>query len=252
MNRDKYYSFVFQIAATIILLATTIACEKGHIHGTGKMITEIRNIEPFHSVYISDNITSHFYFSQDNTPRIEIYGGEKLLPKIITTVSDSILYISNGNKWNWLRNYDKSDIVINIFTDSVRYIKYDGYKKVEFHDTLHVSDFRFESMGGMGLVRLIVVSDSVSVLIHKGSPDIYIHGFTNNIYLYNHAHGILNALDLICQNAIIHSAGTANCFVSPENSIGATIDYIGNVFYRNNPSILWLVENNKGKLIKIN
>jgi hypothetical protein len=252
MNPKKVNRVIFQIVIIIILLTLTNACEKGHIHGTGKMTTETRIVESFHSVQISDNITTHFHFSKENTFRIEIQGGEKLLPKIFTTVTDSILYISNGNKWNWLRNYDKSDIIINIYTDSVKYIKYDGYKRIEFHDTLYISTFRFESMGGMGSIQLNVKSDSASVIIHKGSPDILIKGTSQDFYLYTHAHGKLNALDFNCQNLIVHSAGTAHCYVSPQNSIGATIDYLGNVYYKNNPSIIWLIENNEGKLIKIN
>lgn len=215
------------------------------------MTTETRFIQPFHSVRISDNISTCFYFSENDTFKIVLQGGEKLLPKVCTNVIDSVLHISNGNKWNWIRDYSKSDITMAVYTNSVRNMTYDGYKEVEFVDTLNVPVFGFESMGGMGPVNLKIRCDSVSLQIHKGSPDITISGLSEHLYLYSHAHGKIDALNFHCEHVVVHSAGTAESYVSPSASIGATIDYIGNIYYRNNPQIIWLVENNSGKLIKI-
>jgi len=226
-------------------------CENNHIHGTGKLTTEIRFPDAFHSVRISDNIETYFHFHQSSPARIEIEGGEKLLPAVITKVNDSVLYLSNQNKMNWLRSYKKSHIKIHIYTDSIRYINYNGFNNVTFQNTLKSSFFQIETSGGMGTLTLKLFSDSLILTAHKGSPDFHLSGDTENLFIYTNSYGIFDALGLSTKHAVVHSVSTAECFVAPQNSLGVTIDYIGNVYYRNDPDILWVAENNKGKLIKI-
>jgi hypothetical protein len=251
MISNRFCFLLWSIFAIVIFTLLHTSCKKGHLHGVGKMIIETRYPHAFHSVNISDNISVNFYFSESEEKRLVIQGGELLLPNVKTIVKDSILYLSNENKWNWIRNYSKSNININIYTDQIQYIKYNGYKDIYFFDTLKVTTFEFETSGGMGKIDVKLSAENTSFIIHKGSPDLYISGNSQDFYLYNNAHGKVNALDFNVQDLKVHVKSTADCYVAPHSTIGATIEYLGNVYYKNNPQILWLVEKHTGKLIKL-
>lgn len=65
---------------------------------------------------------------------------------------------------------------MNIYTNPISSVKYDGYADVVFHDTLFIPSFSFERTGGMGNIYLKVYNDSCFVGAHTGSPAIYIDG----------------------------------------------------------------------------
>jgi hypothetical protein len=249
---SRIFSLIVLSALCIFVICFISGCENNHIHGTGKQTTEIRFPGSFHSVRISDNIETIFHFHQSPPARIEIEGGEKLLPAVKTSIKDSVLYLSNDNKMNWLRSYRKSNIKINVFTDSIRYLYYNGYENIIFRDTLKSSSFRCETSGGMGNLSLKLVCDSFFLTAQRGAPEFFLSGKVSSFFIYSNSYGIIDALHLSANHTEVHSASTAECFVSPINSLGVTIDYIGNVYYQNNPDILWVAENHLGRLIKIN
>jgi len=234
-----------------MLVFFLFACNKDHIQSTGKQITEVRQTNDFSTVQIYDNIETHFYFHPEKKGTIEITGGENLLPHIQSSVEDSILILRNNNKWNWVRSYKKSEITIKIYTDTLNHIIYKGYRNLTFHDTLNVNFFRFESFGGMGSIVLKVQCDSGSVLAQTGSPDINLSGQARSFYVFSHAHGEIDALSFPTDNMVVHTRGSANIWTTCLQSLGATIEHTGNVYYRYNPLILWKKEFHQGRLIKI-
>lgn len=246
------YIFVLRSIVVIIFTIMSSSCENMDIHGTGDIIIETRFIEDFNSVDIKDNINVDFHFDSTGSNRIVIEGGEKLLPNIRTEVVDSVLYLENHNTWNWLRSFRKSKISVTVYTDQIKSIMYTGFGNISFSDTLHVHKFSFETYGGNGSIDLTIQSDTFSLFIHTGSPELVIKGFADKFSLYNNAQGIVEAFGLIGNDVVVHSSGTSDSYVSPVHSIGATLEYIGNVYYRNNPEILWKVENGSGRLIQVN
>ena len=121
------------------------SCKENHIHGPGKSTVEIRQLERFNSIVVFDDIELHMRFGSFETPRAEITGGENLIPFVLTEVENGVLTISNKNKWNWIRNIEKSKTSITIWTDSINHVLYSGVEPLVFDDTLHVKDFVFES-----------------------------------------------------------------------------------------------------------
>ncbi len=252
MHKIDVLKYIFNSLKIIVLAIILSSCENADIHGTGKIIKETRLLDGFHTVIINDNVNVDFHFDSNGNNQVVIEGGEKLIPEVKAEVIDSVLFLENNNSWNWLRSFRKSKITITLNTNQIRNIIYLGVGKVQFIDTLRTGIFCFETYGGNGEIDLSLDCDSVSLVIHKGSPDVIVNGKTEILYLYNNAHGIVNALNFKGKNIVVHSKMTADCYVSPETSIGATLEYIGNVYYRNNPEILWKVEKGTGRLIQQN
>ncbi len=227
------------------------SCEENHIHGVGDETTEIRTLPSFNKMVVYDNIGLHLKFDSSIAPRAEIHGGKNLLPYVVTDVRDGVLTISNENKWNWIRNIDKSKIDIVLYTDSLNHIIYNGIEPIKFDDTLIVKKFQLESKDGMGSLSIKLNADSASVIVHTGAPDIFIEGSCHYVHYYSNGHGIIDGLGFLSENVAVHSRSTAEIFVAPTKTLGVTIEYLGNVYYKNSPFLLWVIENYKGRLIKL-
>lgn len=242
----KKINFIYIIIALIFL-----SCEKNYFVGVGEIITETRLIDNYNSIEINNNIDVYISFNHNKTGIIEITGGENLIPNVLTELSDTTLQIKNDNKFNWIRNIEKSKIKIIIYSDTISYINYKGVGKLEFIDTLKANNFIFESWGGIGSVDLKINGDYSSILLHTGAPDVTISGESYKTVFYSHSYGFINALNYDVDIAEVKSQGTGDIYVSPINEIGVTIDYLGNVYYKNNPKIIRKDINNKGELIKL-
>jgi len=140
---------------------------------------------------------------------------------------------------------------MNVYCENLKFLRFDGVNTLNFKDTLYTDSFEFEAKGAMGFVHMKLVADSVKVFVHTGAPDVYLSGNSDYLYVFSHAHGNTRALEFSSQHVRVHLRGTASCYVSPNQSLGTTIESFGNVFYRNNPEILWNTETHEGRLIKI-
>jgi hypothetical protein len=245
-------TYIFLIVLFIVILSS--ACEKNllhHMNGTGKQITITRYVQPFHSLQIDDDIEVHFVFKSSNSNMIEISGGENLLTHISTEVIDSVLVLKNNNMLKWSRNYEKSKIKCNIYVNNIRHITYNGIGHIYFSDTLETSIFQIESWSGMGDIYLNVLADSLLITLHTGAPKIILNGAAHFAHYYINSYGTIEALGCEVEHLSVHARGTNNSFVTASETMGVTIDYVGHVYYKGNPTILWLAENSNGSLIKI-
>lgn len=227
------------------------SCEKGHLHGIGDIVTEIRQTEDYNSIEINDNIDIHIFCNHPDAGKIEITGGEYLIPHISTEVKNSTLIIKNNNKWNWIRSFKKSKVTMNIYLDTLVHIIYNGVGELVTDNSIDCKHFTLESRDGMGKIDLNLNCDSASIIVHTGAPDVFLSGKANYAHIYANGHGQINALNFNVDDLAVHARSTSNVFVSALYTLGVTIDYSGNVYYQNNPLILWVAENSTGQLIKL-
>ncbi len=238
----------------IFLIIICVSCKENifqHINKIGKHTTIVRYAAPFHSVQINDDIEVYFIFNSNELNLIEICGGENLLQHISTEVIDSVLVIKNNNKLKWTRNFEKSKIECNIYLNNLKHIVYNGISNIYFVDTLKTSRFEIESWSGMGDIFLNIIADSMHITLHTGATKTTLCGASNFAHYYINGYGTIEATNCIVKDLSVHARGTNNVFVNASKTLGVTIDYIGNVYYKGSPHILWLAENNKGKLIKV-
>ena len=259
-GNNSYLSYPLQFIAkqlyfffTIFFFLIVYGCEDGllsHFHGTGEITTEIRYIDGFNKIEIHDDIEVSIIPHSDFAGRLVLSGGENLLPKIETSKNNSTLSIKNNNQLNWIRNYSKSNISIELHIDTITNIIYSGIGNITFLDTLTIKNFTYESIIGMGTVKLSLSTDSTHIILHTGSTDVFPIGKSNYSHFYQFGSGIVNGKDFEVQNQHVHNRGTNNCYTNPISSLGVTIESSGNVFYKNNPEILWLKITGSGELIK--
>lgn len=227
------------------------SCADHSFHGIGEMTTEIRQIQPFDTLVIERNVAVSVIFENITHPYIEMTGGKKMIEHLQTTVHNRTLTIKQNSRLNWLRNYQKSTVYAILHTSPFSFLLYKTHTPLNFLNPLEGRKFRFEIKNGMGQIQLQLLCDTFELVLHNGSPDVILEGTANKAYIYSNGHGNIEARELLINHAAIHSRMTADIYVSVMHTLGASIEYLGNVYYRGTPQLLWLNQTHKGKLIKI-
>jgi hypothetical protein len=181
--------------------------------------------------------------------RIVVETGENLLKGIKTEISGNTLTISNSNTCNWMRSFD---IPIRVYVDVNRLdsLEYRGSGDLITEGPLTNDSIKVDIWEGSGTLNFSVDVFRSRFYIHEGTADLVVTGSSWINYLSSKAFGIADLRGLDTQFNYMYSSSPNYCYVSAVQTLAATIDNIGNVFYWGDPQVE-AVYNSSGKLIKM-
>ncbi len=247
---------IYKLSAilTIVLLATMMfSCKKSPLTN-GDVVTKIRRLPSFHTLYINDNID--VILVKSDISKIEITTGENLIPNIISDVIGDALYIRNENICNWMRSYDipleariyYSGNINKIMYESVGNLRTEGYLEND-----SISYFELDIETGAGDIDLKLNCDSVIIDIHEGTNDINLEGFSDYTYIYQHGYGLIDATNLPSSKMFVNSYTSNNIYVNCTEELDARIFDMGNIYYKGQPEInSYISPDALGRIISIN
>jgi hypothetical protein len=96
-----------------------------------------------------------------------------------------------------------------------------------------------------------VKADILHANMHTGNADIILTGQCNECFIYGRGNGFIRTEKLQSQYVYVNNISSGDYFIWAENKIDALVQYIGNVYYKGNPTIINKEESNKGKLIPL-
>jgi hypothetical protein len=206
------------------------------ITSTGPIRTEQRILTGFHSVDLSDRIDLVLDHLAEST--VEIEGGRNLLDQIVTEVRDSVLYISNDNRCNWVRSF-KPRITVKIPIASVHTLILRGTGNITATDTVRHGIFRIDQWLGIGTAQFTVAVQQIYVGLHTGAGDVKLSGYaTDNANYYSGIMGTIDASQLRARVVNINNSGIGDFRCWAEEELNVAIGDAGDVYYRGQPSII--------------
>lgn len=237
----------------LLVLFTLTGCEKTPVLdcfvSTGSIVQEERPIGEFQTLVLSNNL--NLILRQSNTNRLVVEGGSNLLRKIITEVeNDSVLKLSNENRCNWVRSFDKP---INVYLDFKRLdlIEYRSIGDVTNVDTLRLDSLNVDVREGAGKIELLLKTPLVYCNLHYGTADIVLKGIADLSYVYGDGFGRIDNRDLISSQVYVNNKSSNDMYLNANLRLEATIENIGNIYYSGNPPEIQLQRVGSGELIKI-
>lgn len=242
---------LFFIIALVVI--NSLSCKDADpldcFKSTGSIVRVERDVSKFNSILLRDNI--NLYLRQADQNKLEVEGGTNLLPKIITTVNEAgVLEISNENSCNWVRSYDKP---INVYLDFITLdtLEYRSIGDVTNVDTIRMDTIVVDVREGAGTIALTISSYKVHSNLHYGTADILMSGkaFLSIDYLVGY--GKIDNSSLIAEKVYLENRSSNDIYVNSTNTLEATINNIGNVYYKGNPPNILVGGTGSGKLIKL-
>ena len=235
-----------------ILFFLFCSCNKENapdfIKSTGPDVLENRVVSNFDDIELNDNI--NLVLVQDTFNWIRIEAGKNLIPKIKTSISDNKLTISNDNRFNWVRSYNRK-ITVTLGYKSLKHFMYLGSANVYTQNTLVADSFSFETNNGAGFLHFDVNTKYCAFRIHSGAADLTVTGNTDEVMLYTLGYAPLQAYGLEARISSAHNRNIGKINTSVGEILYATIEGGGNIYYKGNPSFVNLNKPGTGQLVKV-
>jgi hypothetical protein len=236
--------------AILFLISICISCVRddrcGCFDSNGKKEKETRDLSPFYELEVDHVFDVKLHI--DNRPRIEITTGKHLFKGIETEVSNNRLHIKNKNKCNWTRKYI-GFIKLDIYTDSLTYIRLNGSSNLWGTDTLFGNKIRIDNYSDISKVNLNIKCSELIYALHAGTGDSYLNGSAGVSYFWIMGYGNFHFQNMKVDNCNIMSNTTGSCYVTSCKELHSTIKNSGNIYYRGNPSIITSLRTGDGNLI---
>lgn len=231
----------------VLCLSFILSCKKENrcdcIKRTGDIVSEIRIIKGFDKIYVEDNIK--VFLTQDSVFEVKVEAGENIVPLIRTDVKDGTLYISNDNRCNWTRSYNKPHIVY-VKMPVINWITSDCTNDIVSLNTITTPEFDVQTKNA-GNIELTVNNLAVGSHMH-GSGDLILHGVTGEHACDIGGTSFLRCEDLQTTYTWVHTFTTGLCYVKASNLLICKIDNVGDVFCYGNPATVENERKSTGQL----
>ena len=231
-----------------ILAAFIAGCDSigDCMEGTGNIVNQTRYPGDFSIIILEDDINASLI--QDGDSEITIGAGKNLMDEIESSVFNNTLHLLNHNVCKWARGYEY-EINANIHCNLLSRLIYKGSGAVLSTDTILSPSFEIVVQGGNGDIQLEMNTRHLKINGKSGSGDVILTGQTDTLTV-NIAHaGLFDLSGLRAGVVNIRHAGTNNAFVHATKELHAHVSYIGDIYYRGNPSVIEYSRTGEGDLL---
>ncbi len=236
----------------LLVLLTFSTCKRENmcdcIKGTGKRISQTRDLASFSSLLMKDNMDVYFTQSLDGSFEVVVEAGKQLVDLVKTKVDTGLLTITNNNVCNWMRSYEKGKIKVFIKAPQLLKIINDGSGNFYSENTIHqkVIDYYIRNYGN---INLQLQCDVANGHFH-GAGDANVSGSAkeHTIHCTGQSFVLAHELQTVYTWIYHNSSGTIRVKVS--DKLIANLYNIGNAHYSGNPTIIEHYSYGKGQLIQ--
>jgi len=217
----------------ILLLLLTVfmfnACNTDCEEGSGKQITENRNLTDFEKIEISGAIKLEII--QDSSLGMQIIADDNILPELKTTVSGGVLEIGlEGNYCN------TGEIRIILHSKSLKAIAVSGASEIISNTLISSNEFEL-ALSGSSEISLILNTGNL-VTKSSGSSTINLVGQARKHDVDMSGSTELNAFDFVVNEYILESSGASNCKINALTSLSTNTSGTSEIVYKGNPKYI--------------
>ncbi len=181
------------------------------IEGSGVMKTEVRPVEPFTSIVLTDVESSLLIIERTDEESLTITAEENLLPMFISTVKDGVLYLTfaKGNSFHGKR----------------------PTYKVTVKDLRHI-----HVQGGVVIEASKLESEKLSILV-EGAAGGNLSGRVVDLTIEIKGAGLLSAGELKAKRAKVSVQGAGQVTVNASDELDAEVLGAGIIWYIGAPKL---------------
>ncbi len=243
---------IISFISGLAILGTFAGCKKDNMFdcfkSTGEIVTQERSASYFGGIVLKNNLD--LYITQGASYSIAVEAGKNLQKNIKTVIKDSVLTISNDNRCNWVRSYDKP-MKVHLTVVDLDSIIYQSSGNVYSMNTLITDSIQVLVKEGGGSIDLQIETGKSYLQLNEGTVDLHVHGNSVVNYISSNAYGPVDCLDLNTNFTYMGSSSTNDCYIQVHMELEVVIDNAGNVYYTGDPYSISKTENSTGKLIKL-
>jgi hypothetical protein len=228
MKKQFFLAVILTVA--LVLLS---ACNFSIANGSGKVISQQRQVSGFSKVSLSG--IGQLIISQGSTESLTIDAEDNVLPQITTSVVGDTLHIDFKND-NFRDNViPTKPIIYHLAVKNLNSIQISGAGSVDA--TNLTSDNLSVSSSGAGSIHLLAINAQSVTSEISGVGGVELSGKVTSQSINISGSGSYNAPDLESQNATVVISGAGGATVWAKTSLNVTVSGAGSVNYYDSPTI---------------
>ena len=221
------------LSVMLLLMLSLSACSIDMVTGSGRLITDTRQVAGYDSVLFS--AIGDVTITQGSTEGLTIEAEDNIMPKIITEVRGTQLYIGfDRQSWQDIIRPTKS-IKFTLTVKNLNSIEMDGVGSITAPS--FETDKLTVRIGGAGGIKLTNFSASSLTAIMSGAGNVEISGKVNSLDATMSGVGNFACGDLQTQTAKVNLTGAGGATVWAANSLDVSITGAGSVSYYGTPKL---------------
>ena len=248
------FRYLMKKILLLLIASMLITCKKENLcdcfKGTGKQVSEERNLNAFNQIYLQDEIEVHL--TEGSEYKVKVEAGKQVIKLVKTIVKDGVLTISDENKCDFTRSY-KREVIVYVTLPKIRKLVNDGLGDV-YMDTQFNCDTLNYYMSNSGNMHLNLNANIVYGGMH-GNGDVYMKGIVNESSVFAGGQGYFYGFEAVAQKVILtlNTSGRMEVNVNSLMKIDMYERSTGDIYYKGYPSTIWKATfAGKGKLIDKN
>jgi hypothetical protein len=216
-----------KLAALLLLsLITLNACNIDCTEGSGRQVSEKRNIDNFENIDLRGVIKLEII--QDGTTSLEITADDNILPELKTSVSGNTLEIGLEGSYCNVGN-----ISIVLHTKRLNGIDASGTSEIVSNTIINSDEFKL-NLSGASKVTLKLNTGNLSTE-SSGSSSINLIGQARKHDIDMSGATKLSALDFVVNDYNIESSGSSNCQINVMSTLNANTSGASEIIYKGSP-----------------
>lgn len=237
---NLFISFHF---LAIILFVITSCKGSGSINGSGKQISEIREVQTFSDIEIHGAMK--VVLKQDFNQQVSVSADDNVQQYIEVKVNNETLKIEMDDKVG-----DSGPITVYLNAKDFKGIKASGAVDITSDGNLKVQDFLLD-LSGSSKVNLNLNAANL-ITKSSGSSDIKLAGQASSHDVDMSGSGSIEALDFIAGKYHIESSGSNKLRINVLNELSVNSSGSSDVEYRGNPATVKNDNSGSSRVQKIN
>lgn len=239
----------------ISLFSLLFACKKAEDRKCWKSAGEDSSLTIHLPDFKKMTLGPHIRYTlvQDTSCYAIVRGGKNLLNFIQFEMPEEELYITNGNKCNFLRSY-KKEVSVELHVRELDFIQYEGTKELICLNTLNQDYTSVVIRDGAGKFNLDINCYNLNFVITHGWGNFNLSGNVNYLRMEANGSGFGNAYSLVINDSVnVISNSSADLRIRANNiPFRVQTNSLGDVYYKGIPSYLEFNKYGEGNLIDEN
>lgn len=203
---------IFPVLTVLVLLPLfTAGCHharRAELQGSGKRVTEKRNIAPFTSIQTDGAFDIEVVCQKDVS--MELEGDDNILPHVSSEVRNNVLRLEAT------KGYSSRDAIVVKLT---------------------VPNLEAISANGAGNIRITGVSNEKLQISSDGAPNIAASGSTKMIGIDSNGAAKIDTHNLRAERAVVDSKGASKVDLGVSDRLDVTVSGPSHVTYRGDPVV---------------
>ncbi|HAN76533.1 MAG TPA: hypothetical protein DCQ31_01540 [Bacteroidales bacterium] len=228
---NKFQKLFIPVVLLILMVSPACMMFNYCISGSGRIITEERDLRSFEG--ISLNCSADVYFVQSDEYLVEVEAYENIQPLVDLDVENGVLEIDIDGCI-----LSGSDVRIFISAPDISLIENSGSGSIYVDDVFNVSALEMKNHGSGDIHIKDMLADYIEADI-TGSGDIFVAGsnkcFEQNILITGS--GSYEAIKLESDAVQIRNSGSGDCVIWAREYLSGRLSGSGDVIYKGNPQI---------------